>query len=151
MRLLTPEPAPINNQQSTNNSTSAFPLKSFRPSRPSTATAPSFTLATINPVTATLVDYTVIQASNPTGIDTTWAPEYTYSAAYQQPAFDSAALTALIAGFAADPIRKTAASQAYLATTSRRRLRMLQLVWPQYICSMDHDSGAAFAACACAR
>jgi hypothetical protein len=27
---------------------------------------------------------------------------------------------------------------------------ILQLAWPQYACSLNHDSAATFAACACA-
>ena len=64
---------------------------------------PTFTLARVAPASATLVDYTVVMASNTTGIDTAWAPEYTFSTTYHQPAFDSASLTALIANFQVDP------------------------------------------------
>ena len=40
------------------------------------AELPSFTLAQIDPRTADLIDYTVIVASNSTGIGATWADVY---------------------------------------------------------------------------
>jgi sphingomyelin phosphodiesterase acid-like 3 len=89
-------------------------------------------------------------ASNLTGIDTTWSPEYTYSAAYHQPAFDAAAVASLISDFQADPAAKSAASQSYLRNYfPGDASALIQFAWPQYTCTMSHDSGASFTACAC--
>jgi sphingomyelin phosphodiesterase acid-like 3 len=111
---------------------------------------PTFTLASIDPATANLVDYTVIMASNLSGVDTTWSPEYTYSAVFHKPAFDSASISSLLTGFHADPSAKTPESQAYLRNYFPGDVSaIIQFAWPQYACSMDHDSGADFAACAC--
>jgi sphingomyelin phosphodiesterase acid-like 3 len=154
MRLLTPEPA-ASTQRTTNNverttTPVGVPLKIVASITPVNGNNPSFTLAKIDPATATLIDYTVVEASNQTGIDTAWSPEYTYSAVYRQPAFDSAALTTLIAGFQADPAAKSAASQAYLHSYfPGGALPILALAWPQYACSMNHDSAAAFTTCSC--
>jgi sphingomyelin phosphodiesterase acid-like 3 len=155
LRLLTPEQDPPGAgapHLASEMWAKGVPLKVVASITPVNGNNPSFTLARVDPSTATLVDYTVILASNQTGIATTWAKEYTYSAAYREPAFNSAALTSLIAKFRADPIGATSASRTYLTGYSPRSDvgQLLKLVWPQYVCSMDHDSSASFAACACA-
>jgi sphingomyelin phosphodiesterase acid-like 3 len=132
------------------------PLKLVASISPINGNRPTFTLAQIDPTTATLIDYTVIQSSNLTGTDTgsatTWAPSYTYSTTYHQPAFDAASLSTLITGFTADPAARTPASQSYLHNffPGGKLAPLLQLVWPQYTCSLNHTSAAAFASCACA-
>jgi sphingomyelin phosphodiesterase acid-like 3 len=128
------------------------PLKIVASITPVNGNNPTFTVARVDPATATLADYTVIMASSPTGdAATTWAPEYTYSTTYHQPAFSSAALTTLITGFQADPSADTPASQAYLRDYfPGDASSVIKFVWPQYACSLNHDSSAAFAACACA-
>jgi sphingomyelin phosphodiesterase acid-like 3 len=127
------------------------PLKVVPSITPINGNRPTFTLAKVDPATASLVDYTVVMASNLTGIDATWAPEYTYSTTYHQPAFDAYSLTNLIPALQADPSAKSAASKAYLRAYFPGDLSLiLQLAWPQYACTLNHDSAAAFAACACA-
>jgi sphingomyelin phosphodiesterase acid-like 3 len=112
---------------------------------------PTFTLASIDASTATLIDYTVMMASNLTGIDTTWSPEYTYSTTYHEPAFDSESLDTLMTGFQADSTAQTAASQAYLRNYyPGDASSAIKFAWPQYACSLNHDSAADFAACVCA-
>jgi len=135
----------------------AIPLKPGVPVKivgsitPVNGNNPTFTLASIDPATATLIDYTVIMASNQTGIDTTWAKEYTYSTTYQEPAFNSAALTHLIAEFQADPTAQSPLSQAYVNNYAPQSAvgQMLKLVWPQLTCSLNHDSAASLSACVC--
>jgi sphingomyelin phosphodiesterase acid-like 3 len=135
----------------TRSATIGVPVKLVASITPLNGNRPTFTLALINPVTATLVDYTVIEASNLTGVDTTWELEYTYSKAYGKPAFDSASLTSLIADFQADPTVQSSASQAYLRNYFPGDISaVIKFVWPQYACSMDHDSAVSFSACACA-
>ncbi len=150
MRLLLPERTTDNEQRST--LPLGVPLKITASITPLNGNHPSFTLATIDPAAATLVDYTVVVASNPLGdATTTWAPSYTYSEAYHQPGFDSTALRTLISAFQADAASATSASQSYLANYSPGApSAILQLAWPQYTCSLNHDSAAAFTACACA-
>jgi sphingomyelin phosphodiesterase acid-like 3 len=152
MRLLTVEvpPGSAPAEMPTTSIPAGVPVKVVASITPVNGNRPTFTLASIDPASANLVDYTVIMASNLTGVDTTWSPEYTYSAAYHQPAFDSASVSSLIAGFHADPSAKTPESQAYLRNYYPGDVSaMIQFAWPQYACSMDHDSGASFAACAC--
>ncbi len=146
MRLLTEAAADANAPAS------ASPSKSSPSITPINGNRPTFTLARINPATANLVDYTVFKASNLTGIATTWSAEYTYSTAYHQPAFNATAASTLIADFQSDPSAQTSASQSYLRNYfpgAGNLTILLQTVWPQYTCSMAHDSAAAFTACAC--
>jgi sphingomyelin phosphodiesterase acid-like 3 len=116
---------------------------------------PTFTVAKIDPATATLVDYTVVMASNQTGIETTWAPEYTYSAAYGEADFSASSLADLIGKFRADASGGGPESQIYLRSyfpgDRGTHAMVLQFVWPMYACAMDHDSAKAFAACVCAK
>jgi sphingomyelin phosphodiesterase acid-like 3 len=128
------------------------PLKIVASITPINGNRPTFTVARVNPATAALADYTVFEASNLTGIATTWSAEYTYSTAFHQPAFNAAAVSTLIADFQSDPSAQTSASQSYLRNYfpgAGNLAILLQTVWPQYTCSMAHDSAAAFTACAC--
>lgn len=152
MRLLLPEPAP---PSSTASQPLGVPLKITASITPVNGNNPSFTLAQIDPATATLTDYTVIVASNQTGIATTWSKEYTYSFTFHEPSFSAASLAGLIGNFDADPSAATAPSQAYLHNyfpgIVGARAALLTLAWRQYACSMDHDSAQTFAACVCAK
>jgi sphingomyelin phosphodiesterase acid-like 3 len=147
MRLLSPESSSTMPAAQT---VLGVPLKGIASITPINGNRPSFTLALIDTASAALVDYSVFMASNSTGVGTAWSKEYTYSTTYYKPAFDAASLATLITGFQSDPTAKTAASQAYVShyfpgTPSAA----LQFVWPQYACSLDHDSAAGFSACAC--
>jgi sphingomyelin phosphodiesterase acid-like 3 len=125
-------------------------LKIIAPITPISGNLPSFTLGSIDPATAILVDYSVMKASNLTGVGTTWSKEYTYSTTYHMQAFDAAALASLIPTLQADHAISTAASQAYVSNYFRGDIAFVfQSVWPQYACSLDHDSAASIRACAC--
>jgi len=111
---------------------------------------PSFTIATIDPATATLIDYRVIAASNQTGIDTTWSEEYDFAKTYHEPAFAPATVENLITGFKADPAAQTAASQSYLRFyMTGVDMRMMALIWQPYVCSLKNDSTDAYRECVC--
>lgn len=153
MRLLTREETAIapSAAAKSRSHVTGVPVKIIASITPLNGNRPTFTLASVRPATATLVDYTVIEASNLTGVDTTWAPEYTYSSTYGKPAFDSASLTSLITNFQADLTVQSPASQAYLRNYFPGDMSaLIKLVWPQYACSMDHDSATSFSGCACA-
>jgi sphingomyelin phosphodiesterase acid-like 3 len=117
------------------------------------AELPSFTLAQVDPRTADLIDYTVILASNSTGLNTTWAKSYTFSEAYRLPAFTAATLAPLIAGMEADRTAETPASQAYMREYRHSFFNdgspPLQSVWPQLACAMKNILDAAYTRCAC--
>jgi sphingomyelin phosphodiesterase acid-like 3 len=111
---------------------------------------PSFTVAQIDPASATLRDYRVFVASNQTGIDATWSEEYDFAKAYRKSNFSATSVKSLIAGFDADPNAKTSESQNFIHSYSPgETVRKLQAFWPQYVCALKNDAGAAFAACAC--
>ena len=147
MRLLTAESG---STKPAAQSSLGVPLKIVSSITPVNGNRPTFTLASIDPATATMVDYSVYMASNSTGVGTTWAKEYTYSTTYHQRAFDATGLAALLPAMQADHAVKTAASQAYLRNfIAGDTSNALQLMWSQYSCSLDHDSAAGFSACAC--
>jgi sphingomyelin phosphodiesterase acid-like 3 len=118
---------------------------------------PSFTVASVDPAKAMLLDYTVYSASNQTGVGTKWSPEYTYSTTYHQPDFSSASVAALTHGFLADPRSSTAQSRSYEefyfvgGKTAGINLKAaaLRTVWPVYTCSITQDHIKGFTDCAC--
>ena len=109
---------------------------------------PAFTVARVDPVTASLVDYTVFFASNLTGINATWSKEYTFSEAYHQPAFNPATLKALTDGFRVDTTGNTPESAAYLRNFYvGDRSVLIKPLWPEYVCALTHDSAESFTNC----
>jgi len=112
---------------------------------------PSFTIASIDPRTATMLDYRVIVASNQTGIHTEWTQEYDYGQAYHEPAYAAPELAALIHTFTDDPDVQSPASHAYLHYYYVRDLSLeLRLFWPQYTCALSNFTEDGYRACRCA-
>lgn len=117
---------------------------------PVNGNSPSFTVARIDPVAATLTDYSVFSASNGTGIDTSWSKEYGYGPTYSKAAFTPAALEKLIAEFRADPDAKTDASRAYINDFFvGDKSSLIKPLWPQYVCALSHSTAKGFAGCVC--
>jgi len=111
---------------------------------------PSFTVARVNPSSAVLQDYEVMEASNQSGIDATWTPEYSYFLAYHLPRFSPTEVKELILEFKDDSGAKTAASAAYLRNYFvGDRSSELHPFWAEYVCSLDHYTAKGFAACVC--
>jgi sphingomyelin phosphodiesterase acid-like 3 len=135
-------------------SASGVPVKILPSISPVFAELPSFTLAKVDPRTAILKDYSVVMASNSTGVDTTWAQTYTFSDTYHLPDFSPDSLTQLITIFQSDPAAQKPASQAYLREYRHYffddHSAPLLPYWPRYACATDHISAASFTACACA-
>lgn len=105
---------------------------------------PSFTVAKIDAATGVLKDYSVIAASNQTGINATWSEEYDFAQAYKEPDFTATSLKSLIAAFDADHAAQTSASQSYIHNYGTgMAARELSLFWPQYICALKNDAGEA--------
>jgi sphingomyelin phosphodiesterase acid-like 3 len=142
MRLLTPQ-----------KDASAKPvaLKMVPSISPVDGNNPSFTIATIDPETATIRDYRVIAASNQSGVDTNWSEEYDYAQAYHKAAYSAMDVKALIGEFSADPDAKSAESQSYLHNYFvRDQSKALTLFWPQYTCALGNMSAEGYRACRCA-
>jgi sphingomyelin phosphodiesterase acid-like 3 len=118
---------------------------------------PAFTVAQVDPLTATLVDYSVYAASNKTGIGTTWAEEYRYSKTYGQPDYSVASVKNLMAEFLADKVGSSDVSHAYQnfyfvgdpGVSANLKAAAMRLVWPGYTCSMTESGEAGFRACVC--
>ena len=111
---------------------------------------PSFTVALIDPASATMKDYRVFAASNQTGMDTTWVEEYDFAQTYKVPAFSAVTLESLIAGFQADPKSQSSASQSYIHSFGTGMgKRELSMIWPEYVCALENDEADAFRACVC--
>lgn len=160
-RLLTPE-VPTSDERLVGDplppQSPGVPLKIVASVTPVHGNHPTFTLARVAPASATLVDYTVVMASNITGVGTSWAPEYTFSTTFHQPAFDAASLAALIGDFQGDPGDKWPASQTYIrqyfptdAATATANAAVISAAWQPYACTLNHDSAKSFAACTCAK
>jgi sphingomyelin phosphodiesterase acid-like 3 len=118
---------------------------------------PAFTIAQVDPKTATLIDYAVTSAGNQTGIDTKWAEEYRYSTTYKLPDFSAASADKLLAGFSADKRGTTAASDSYErfyfvsgpGVTASLKAVAMKLIWPAYACSITQTSEADYRRCVC--
>jgi sphingomyelin phosphodiesterase acid-like 3 len=144
LRLYHPEPSTA--------ASKSFPIKMVASISPVDGNLPSFTLATINPRTATLTDYQLIAASNFIGIDTTWSSLYTYSTAFHQPDLSAASLQNLLAKFQADPTASTPESKAYIDNYfPGDKSSLIKPLWPQYACSLTHNTEQGFITCACAK
>ena len=150
LRLLTPKLDGVGSD--------GVPLKITASLTPIHGNRPTFTLARVNPATATLADYTVMMSSEPTTTPITWSREYNYSTTYHQPAFDPASLTRLLTDFQADPGDKQPMSFAYTrqyypadAPTAVANAAIIASAWQPYACSLNHITAKSFAACTCGK
>lgn len=123
------------------------PIKLVGSLTPINGNTPSFTFAQIGPATAILDDYTVFTAPNATGLATAWTREYSFRQAYGAKDFSAPSLRELIATFRAKP--GGPASAEYQRDFYGGEGSPLPLVWPQYVCALDHGVGPAFQACLC--
>ena len=113
---------------------------------------PAFTVATIDPATATMKDYRVIAASDKTGADTSWTEEYDFAKTYNEPAFSAGAVQDLIGRFSADRGAQGSESESYIHNYDvGQPVRALQMFWPLYLCAVKNDTGAAFSECVCGK
>jgi sphingomyelin phosphodiesterase acid-like 3 len=111
---------------------------------------PSFTVASINPSTATLENYKVFVASNQTGVGATWSEEYDYERTYHEPQFSPAPVKDLIAKFQADREAKQEIGKDYIRNYfPGDRSRELTPFWPPYVCSLANSTAKSYAACVC--
>jgi sphingomyelin phosphodiesterase acid-like 3 len=113
---------------------------------------PSFTVALIDPSTATLADFQVFAESNQTGADASWNEEYDYDKSYKQSDFSAASLAKFVAGFQADQDAVTESSKAYLRNYYvRDRSLELRLFWPQYVCAVSAYNIDDYKNCRCSK
>ena len=145
-----------------------IPVKLVPSVTPVNGNDPAFTLAQIDPSTATLKDYTVYSASTQTGgvdawdnKDAAWSKEYRYSTTYHLPDLSGASLQKLTTSFIDDKSGSTEASHAYQefffvgdpgaskGIKATKNAAAMKLVWPAYACAITHADAAAFRSCAC--
>jgi sphingomyelin phosphodiesterase acid-like 3 len=141
--------------------TGIIPAKLVPSITPVNGNNPAFTLAAVEPSTATLKDYAVYSASNQTGIDTTWREEYRFSTTYHLPDLSGASLARLTTSFVNDKSGTSAASKAYQqyffvgepeaakGISPSMKAAAMQIVWPTYACAITHADAASFRSCAC--
>jgi len=141
--------------------TGTIPAKLVPSITPVNGNNPAFTLAAIEPSTATLQDYTVYSASNQTGIDTTWNEEYRFSTTYHLPDLSGPSLAKLTDSFVSDKSGTSAASKAYQqffyvgdpaasnGMGASAKAAAMQIVWPIYACAITHADTPGFRTCAC--
>jgi sphingomyelin phosphodiesterase acid-like 3 len=125
------------------------PLKMVASISPVNGNRPTFTLAQVDASSAGLKDYTVYEASNATGVDTTWSREYSFDEMYHVAEFSTATLAELIDQFHADPDSEKPASRAYEVNFTPGMFPVLALAWPQYACALEHATAAGYKACTC--
>ncbi len=109
---------------------------------------PSFTIAKLDPLTAELVDFTVISSPDPEGSH--WTKEYTFSERSGGIGFTPVTLKKVIAELAADSSGTTKLSQDYILNWSVGAQRQqLQPIWPGYVCGMNHSHAEDYKSCVC--
>jgi sphingomyelin phosphodiesterase acid-like 3 len=116
---------------------------------------PSFTVAQVDTITAEIVDYRVIAAADASGAGV-WSEEYDYAKSYHETAFNAAAVSQLISGFASDTAASRNISQDYIRNYLAGRELGGQTsipgpVWTAFVCTLDHQSAEAFKSCACSK
>jgi sphingomyelin phosphodiesterase acid-like 3 len=114
---------------------------------------PAFTIAELDPSTASLKDYTVFAADNQTGIGTKWTKEYSYSKTYGLPDMSGASLEMLTSTLAADKAGETQASANYqknfFVGNSIKIDMAMKLAWPAYTCAMTQGTAEDYRSCVC--
>ena len=95
-------------------------------------------------------DYSVITASNLTGADTRWTPEYNFAGAYHQADFSPAALKTMIDAFRSDNIAVLPESEKFLRNYfPGDKSAALRPFWMQYTCALGNYTAKGFADCVC--
>jgi sphingomyelin phosphodiesterase acid-like 3 len=152
MRLLTP-PADID--------VGPIAMKMVPSISPVNGNDPAFLVASIDPATGTLKDYTAYSAANEAAsrweTAPKWTTEYTYSATYHEPDYSAGSVKALMGKFLADRGGSSAASHAYqehyftgdLGLSANMKAAAMQALWPMYACSMANPRQADFRRCVC--
>jgi sphingomyelin phosphodiesterase acid-like 3 len=129
---------------------------------------PSFTIAAIEPATATLKDYNVFTAANQTNIanswdnkNIAWSKEYSFSTTYHLPDLSGSSLAKLTNSFLTDKSGNSEASHTYQQffyagipdavknISANVKAAAMQIVWPTYACAITHADAASFQSCVC--
>jgi sphingomyelin phosphodiesterase acid-like 3 len=126
---------------------------------------PSYTIAQVEPKTATIADYTVYFATSTAAQwgSATWAREYSYGETYHQPDLSGASVAAIMQAFRSDPAGDAPESLAYQRNfyagnplgdspvKAKLKTQAMKVVWPLYTCAMTEPHTADFTSCVCGR
>jgi sphingomyelin phosphodiesterase acid-like 3 len=114
---------------------------------------PAFTIAQVDPRSATVRDYVVYSTDNITGLKAMWKPEYRYSTAYGMPDMSGASLEKVTTRLAKDTTGTALTSIDYeryfFAGDKQSHSATMQKSWPEYACSTTQQTAADFRSCAC--
>ena len=125
------------------------PMKLVASVSPVNGNRPAFTVAMVDPRTATLADYSVWEASNTTGVGTTWAREYGYRETYGEMDFSGASVANLVGQLQADQGGTKPVSRTYENYFAPGMAPVLGLVWPKYACALSNTTEETYKTCAC--
>jgi len=132
------------------NGDAGVPMKVVASISPVSGNIPSFTVGKVAPASAMLMDYTVYEASNTTGVDTAWPKEYNFNETYGETSFSAKALAELIGRLRADTSGSGTESLAYQTHFFKGHSPIpLGPLWEGYVCSLDHATGDGFRTCVC--
>ena len=125
------------------------PMKLVGSVSPVNGNRPTFTVAEVNRQTAVLEDYSVFEASNATGVETTWAKEYGYRQTYGEKDYSAASVADWVGKLQGDPVGMKAESRSYETYFAPGVLPVLGLVWPKYACALTNTTEETYKSCAC--
>lgn len=126
------------------------PVKVVGSVSPVDGNVPSFTVGLVATASAKLMDYSVYEASNSTGVGTTWPKEYGFDETYHEPSFSAEPLSDLIGRLRADTSGKGEESRAYQTHFIKGSSgKKLSGSWPGYVCGLDNATAKGFKACVC--
>jgi sphingomyelin phosphodiesterase acid-like 3 len=126
------------------------PIKVIPAVSPVDGNRPSFIVARVDPLSATIPDYTVYQASNTTGVDAQWSVEYSFDKTYGEPGFTPVALADIVARLRRDVAGTDQGSRTYQQHFLKGATgKKLSPSWAAYVCSLDHVTAQGFTQCFC--
>ncbi|RXH54171.1 metallophosphoesterase [Granulicella sibirica] len=126
------------------------PVKVVGSVSPVSGNRPSFVVGLVDLASSKLVDYTVYEASNSTGVGTKWPKEYAFDETYHEADFSAESLSDLISRFRDDTTAAGQESRSYEEYYSKGSTATKKsFSWPAYVCALDNSTAAAFKACVC--
>ncbi len=125
------------------------PMKLISSISPVNGNRPTFTVASVDSNKATLEDYTVFEASNSTGVGTSWSREYAYRETYGEKDFSGTSVADLVGKLQRDSVGVKPESRTYENYFAPGVLPVLALVWPKYACALSNTTEETYKGCAC--
>ncbi len=129
-----------------------IPAKLVPSVSPVNGNTPAYVVGRVNPVTATLMDYSVYARGTASGV---WSEEYDYRELYGMPDYSASSVKKLTASLAGDTSGDSELSRKYArwfypGDPGLYALGLHQ-IWPAYACATKENGGKAFHDCMCPR